>query len=380
MFITTLIVILSLIFFYLVLSLPISGLLKFLLIALEMYLVGVVLAKRYKLSTEMGFILLKSKKGITFINNLAKNHNLWNSFADIGLIVSYGFLGALIFKKHFSWKTFIVGVFLLTFISFLVAPTALHFLSSVLTGGFAKKATFDFGGPDINFIVITALFYAGGFFLMLLAGILYYSTNILFLLIQFIFFGSQAIASTPAGGTLLLPGINLPLVEGILALAVVLLVHEGAHAVLSRIASIPLLSSGIVLFGIIPIGAFIEPDEKRLAKSPAQRQTRILVAGSTANFITSIIFFFMFIPISVLLKTQAAGTLIYDIVRFFYVFIGLTFSLNFVVATVNILPLPLFDGYRLLEVNIKNKTIVSALMYITLIAFLLNFLPWFFAH
>ena len=61
--------------------------------------------------------------------------------------------------------------------------------------------------------------------------------------------------------------------------------------------------------------------------------------------------------------------------QFFYVTLGLIFVLNFVVATVNLLPLPFFDGYRTLVINIKNKGVVSALMYITLGSFLMNLLP-----
>jgi len=56
----------------------------------------------------------------------------------------------------------------------------------------------------------------------------------------------------------------------------------------------------------------------------------------------------------------------------------LTFALNFIVGAVNLLPLPVFDGYRIIETNIKNKLVVRAIMYVALIFFALNFLPWFF--
>jgi Zn-dependent protease len=55
--------------------------------------------------------------------------------------------------------------------------------------------------------------------------------------------------------------------------------------------------------------------------------------------------------------------------------LGLTLSLNFVVGAVNILPVPLFDGGRLIEINVKNKMIVNAISYVTLFFLLLNFLP-----
>jgi len=377
MFSILLLIFLSLALFYEILSLPLSGLLKFILIVAEMYTVSFVLSKKYDLSTEMGFILLKSKKGIAIIDKLAKNAKLWNFFADVGTVISYGLLSVLLFKKQFSWKSLLAGLAILSVLSFLVAPFSLHFLSSVLTTSFEKKAAVSFGNDNLASLLFLIVMYAGGFFSLILLGIFYYGAHIAILLFNFLIFGQQTITTTQPGGTFLLPGINLPLLEGVLALAIVLIVHESSHAVLSRIASIPLLSSGIVLFGIIPIGAFVEPDEKKLVRLEQVKQTRILVAGSTANFITSVLFFIIFVCAALVMPLLTAG-FFYDAFKFLYVVFGLTFSLNFVVATVNLLPLPLFDGYRILELNVKNKMLVKAIMYATIGAFLLNFVPWLF--
>ncbi len=253
------------------------------------------------------------------------------------------------------------------------------------------------------------------------------------------------IASSKA--TLLLPGINLPFLEGIAALVIILLVHEGAHAVLGRIAKVPVLSSGVVLFGIIPVGAFIEPDEEYLKRVEKTKQTRVLAAGSSSNLFFSIIIFAIFIGFlfatvpyresgllvinglekdtviykingqdaanygnisigknenvvldtnkgQMVLKSNAEGKMgiqfyVLDntllLARFnslplniIYMILGLAFSLNFVIGTINLLPLPFFDGYRILELNIKRKWVVSGLMYLTIAGFLLNILPHFF--
>lgn len=40
------------------------------------------------------------------------------------------------------------------------------------------------------------------------------------------------------------------------------------------------------------------------------------------------------------------------------------------------MPLPLFDGYRLLELNVGKKEVVTAIAWIAALAFLVNFLPW----
>ncbi len=378
MFVTWLIVALSALLFYSIVSLPLSGLVKFILVAAEMYIVGSVLAKRHHIPTEMGFLLIKSKKGLEFIDRLARNASFWNFFADTGTVICYGLLSVILFRKQFGWKPLAAGLAALTLISFIVAPLAIHFLSSILMGSFEKKPALSLVNQEITTAVLMFIMYSGGFFFTLLLGILYYGFHIGSLLVQFLFFGQQAITTAQPGGTLLLPGINLPLLEGILALAVVLVVHETSHAVLSRIASVPLLSSGIVLFGIIPIGAFVEPDEKELAKKPSVKQTRILAAGSTANFLASLLFALPFLAVSLLLSKFPFGTG-GNGSNFLYVLLGLIFSLNFVVAAVNLLPLPLFDGYRILELNIQNKKALAALMYITLAAFILNFIPWFFA-
>ena len=77
MLVGILIVLLSAFLFYFILNIgsfiegfEISGFLKFILIAVEMFIVGKILSKRYKLDTEIGLILLKSKKGLEFIEKI----------------------------------------------------------------------------------------------------------------------------------------------------------------------------------------------------------------------------------------------------------------------------------------------------------------------
>ncbi len=386
MLIGALVVILAALLFYFVLNLEIftgieiSGFLKFIIILVEMLIVGRILSKRFKLDTEIGLILLKSKKGLEIIDRLSQYKKLWNFLADVGVAISYGIVGALLMRKNTSWPALILGMLFLSVIIYFIAPLALIFLSTVLKGSiFEGGPALDLGDENITAIFLLVVTYLGGFFLSLMVGLIYYGIYILSLVFQFLFLGGSDLLATQPGGTLLLPGVNLPFAEGILALIIVLVVHECAHAILSRIASVPLKSSGIVLFGIIPIGAFVEPDENILRATPQREQTRVLVGGSTANFLTSIVCFALFLPIALLLKGVEQGTILFMVLRFLYIVFGLSFSLNFIVATVNLLPLPLFDGYRILEVNIPKKIVVNALMYMTLIAFLLNFLPWLFA-
>jgi membrane-associated protease RseP (regulator of RpoE activity) len=445
-------------FYYIVFQTDIPGLWKFLLVAAEMIALNQIFIKRYKMPSEIGLVLLKSRKGIEIIESVAKNEKAFNFMADVGATIAYGLLSMKLMSKNTSWKSLICGFAILIVLSRFVAPVALSFLLFVVgIGSTGASAAESVGGSaDMGFLLIGGILLFGGLFLLILFGIVYYGVVIFKALVTSLFFGSDAISKISPGGDILLPGINLPFFEGILALAIVMIVHEGAHAVLARIAKIPLLSSGIVLFGIIPIGAFVEPDEKKLEKAERTRQTRVLVAGPTANMLAAVASFFLFMAffmVSADLREGVLyvhynstnvthplpeGTMVYEIngmsadsinwtsfslpadedvriltnkgevvrktneqgklgvefyllskdflfsrysnpaFQFIYVILGLSVALNFVVGTVNILPIPLFDGYRIIDVNVKNKMIVNAISYGALFFFILNFLPRFF--
>ena len=85
-------------------------------------------------------------------------------------------------------------------------------------------------------------------------------------------------------------GIHLPLVEGLIALFIVIVIHEFSHGVVSKVYDIPINSSGFVMFGPIP-GAFVEPDEDKLEESSSHTQLSIYSAGPFSNFL---LFFVLF--------------------------------------------------------------------------------------
>jgi Zn-dependent protease len=381
MILLALIVLLALLVFYGVLQTELSGLIKFLLVVLEMIIVSQIFIKKYKLPTELGLVLLKSDKGLKTIDGLAKNKKSWEFFSDMGSTISYGLMSTMLMRKNTSWKSVLAGMAFLLIITLFIAPLAMEFLRVVLSGTsiLEKEQMVIFFDAETTALLLFAVLLLGGFFAVLLLSIVYYGIYVFLQIAEFLISGAD-ISSTSPGGTLLLPGVNLPFFEGILALIAILIVHEVSHAVLARIAKVPIKSSGMVFFGIIPMGAFVEPDEKKLERVDRIRQTRVLVAGPTANFVSSVAFFILFVVLLLLLRSAfvAEGSLLYSVLKFLNITAGLAFSLNFVVATVNLLPLPVFDGYRLLEINVPNKQIVKAVMIITLAAFIMNFIPWFF--
>lgn len=444
------VLLLAVLVLWFLLSADIAPLLKFLLVLAEMYFVGQFLAARYRLDGEKGLILLKGKVGLDYIDGMAKHAKALNFLADVGLVVCYGALSLVLFRKQVDWKKFAVGIVLLTVVSGFVAPMIVPILLTSIKGvpvdklvqGSSETAS---GEASAMAWVSVAVLYLGGYFGVIIYGLAAYAVTILSAVASTLLSSSQAIQNTEPGVTLLLPGGNIPLIEGILALIMILVVHESAHAALARVAKIPVLSSGIVLFGFIPIGAFIEPDEERLKKIEPVRQTRVLVAGSTSNFIFSFVFLLLLLVFSfatsgfkeegfMAVKGFDPGTMIYSmdgkaldmsqnytfranqtvvfetsagriekkadaggavgimyvqvtkdtlmakysspLLNFVWVVLGLSVALNFIIATVNLLPLPFFDGHRVLELNLKNKLLFNLLVWGCVAAFIVNFLPW----
>ena len=233
---------------------------------------------------------------------------------------------------------------------------------------------------------------------------------------------------------------------------------------LARAAKVKIKSIGVLLFGVIPIGAYVEPNEKMVEKLSKQEQNQISAAGISANFIASIIFFalmftmFVFvvptiyvnngvfiesvqpnlpangtlhngmqilywdghkienitdieaasandvpgsivsvvtnsgsynikavavngsqkglIGISIIQKTSLVKTGYAKLMYFLYSLFGLSFILNFLVAIVNLLPIPGFDGWRLYQTNLKSPWLGRFIEGIVIISLVLNAIPW----
>ena len=111
---------------------------------------------------------------------------------------------------------------------------------------------------------------------------------------------------------LIIPGVNdfLPLAvapEIVLGLLVALVVHEGGHGLLCRVEDIDIDSLGLVLLTIIPVGAFVEPDEESQSNADRGARSRMFAAGVTNNFaITAVAFALLFGPVIASI-TPAAG-------------------------------------------------------------------------
>jgi membrane-associated protease RseP (regulator of RpoE activity) len=74
----------------------------------------------------------------------------------------------------------------------------------------------------------------------------------------------------------------------VLVIFFVALIHEFGHGILARAHNIPVKNTGMVLFGPI-IGAFVEPDEKKLRKQSDIAQYSVLAAGPFANILLAVV-------------------------------------------------------------------------------------------
>jgi membrane-associated protease RseP (regulator of RpoE activity) len=120
----------------------------------------------------------------------------------------------------------------------------------------------------------------------------------------FIFKGLYDLIFVPGAPAVLspvLPGVPIPgspifvpFWYGIISLFIVVLVHEFSHGIVAKAHKIPVLNSGIVFFGPL-IGAFVEPDEKKMAKKSDVVQYSVFAAGPFSNVILAGLVILIFI-------------------------------------------------------------------------------------
>ena len=97
---------------------------------------------------------------------------------------------------------------------------------------------------------------------------------------------------------LVIPGLNplLPLeylAYIIFALIIAIIVHEFSHGILTFAHDLKVKSLGL-LYLILPLGAFCEPDEEQLRTTKIKNRMRVYAAGPTSNFTVAFIVILLF--------------------------------------------------------------------------------------
>jgi len=232
--------------------------------------------KRHFKNVEVQSILcmFRTKKGLRILDRLARYKTFWNIFSDSGIIFAFGIPAAfyLFYKSGRNPRDLLrIGLEYAAFIVF-----AIEFIipSFVIQFGITEPAfyllLFALGiGP---FMVVALILSAYDIFLKYATGV-----------------------SPAPAVTLILPGLDIPgspitvPFHAIVGLILLLIVHELSHGIVARVQKIRVKSMGILTAGVIPIGAFTEPDEGQLKRVDALKRMRVFAAGSTANFVSFIV-------------------------------------------------------------------------------------------
>lgn len=119
-----------------------------------------------------------------------------------------------------------------------------------------------------------------------------------------------------------LPGtVYVPFFYFLISLCIVIVIHEFSHGVMARVHNLKVKSSGVgviaLLAPILPV-AFVEPDEKEMAKRPYHQQLSILAAGPMSNIVLGMLvvglFFLIAMPVDSFML-QREGVLVHGIVE-----------------------------------------------------------------
>lgn len=140
-------------------------------------------------------------------------------------------------------------------------------------------------------------------------GLFLFLTNFLILFSPVVHQVGVVVRSVSPLSYLGLPGINpyLPLVDGWIALIFAMVVHEGAHGVVARSLGLPVKSAGLLFFLIVPIGAFVDVDEKAIKAARARDSGRVLAAGAGVNFVLGIAFLLLLFSVVSTMTPAADG-------------------------------------------------------------------------
>ena len=108
----------------------------------------------------------------------------------------------------------------------------------------------------------------------------------------------------------LIPILNpyLPVGYVLISLIITIVVHEAGHGIVARVYNVKIESTGVVFFFVVPIGAFVNIEQKELEKTPLKYKSSILTAGVLNNMVlASISLFGLYLVVSSLYSLPVSG-------------------------------------------------------------------------
>lgn len=240
---------------------------------------AIIFKKKLGIEVHGPLCLWKTKKTLGIIEKLSKRKKIWTVLADLGIVFSFGLLGAgfIILDERKDTKKAI-----LYYLLFAVSSFFLIVLPAVIEG-------------TIITTIVTLIFGLGGFALLAL-------------LQQAITILTNLMAGQPAmpGVAPVIPGVDVPgsplsvPLYAVIGLILLLVIHEWGHGIVARAEKIAVKSVGLVTLGILPIGAFTEPDEDELEKTTRRKRSRVYSIGSMVNLVAAFAFaVLLLLPLSI---------------------------------------------------------------------------------
>lgn len=261
-----------------------------LLVLFAQALIGTYLIKRFtghQTYVVASLIRIKRKSVLQIFDKFAKNHRLLDIFAELGIILGFGALAVdYLYGRSLkgSRKIFRLPLF---FASAAILAGIFYGFDLLANKIFSQSPMMGSAFPF--FAVSFGLFGFAGFMITALAA---QAFDILAKLVA---------GKRPCPGVApILPGIDVPNVpisvplHGWVSLFLILVMHEGMHGVVARRLGFKVKSTGFLLFGFLPIGAFVEPDEKQVAAAAPKNALRLFAAGPMANLV-SVVFMLAFV-------------------------------------------------------------------------------------
>src|SRR3989339_705444 len=227
--------------------------------------------------------MVKTEMPIKYFDRLSAIGKPLQWFAEIGLVIGFGAIAA-------DWlygrgKKPLDRIFIFIFVASILS-SALLIIDSLLGGPFSKSPLSKDAFPIV--ILIFGIFGFAGF------GVAMLGLQAIEIIAKYIVGSRSCPGVAPLIPGVEIPGVPItPPIHAWLSLFLILIIHEAMHGVLARQQGIKVKSTGVLLLGFLPIGGFVEPDEKQLMASDAKKQVRVYSAGATANlaaFGLSIIF------------------------------------------------------------------------------------------
>ena len=111
-------------------------------------------------------------------------------------------------------------------------------------------------------------------------------------------------------------GVTIPLIAWV-SLGLIMIIHEFSHGIMFAKYKEKIKTVGLILVGIIPMGAFVEQDDKSFLSKPEREQVLVLSAGPSSNLLTipialGLLFLLMFMVAPLEESFSREANLMYD--------------------------------------------------------------------